>query len=128
MQADCKLKPPCKPPVSSKSPNLSTRNRKLLNSFTMASQHSKTKRLEKSQTPPPSYSVQDKVVSKSETAKISASDIPHWRWTNAQCREWLEEVLFYYCGKSRRGALQRAVQFDGFGPNLYLIKLNRWYE
>jgi len=62
----------------------------------------------------------------SPDTSIQATDVPQWRWTNSQCKEWLVEVLVVYCGKSRVAAEELAKHFQGFGPTLYRIKPSYW--
>lgn len=57
---------------------------------------------------------------------IQASSTPQWRWTNAQCRDWITLVLTKYSGKEPETARALAKQFKGFGPNLYILSWTEW--
>ena len=58
---------------------------------------------------------------------VKASSTPQWRWTNAQCREWITLVLTEYSGKEPKTARGLADEFLGFGPNLYLMSWKEWH-
>jgi hypothetical protein len=58
---------------------------------------------------------------------IKASSTPQWRWTNAQCQDWITLVLTEYSGKEPETARGLADEFLGFGPNLYLMSWKEWH-
>ena len=58
---------------------------------------------------------------------VKASSTPQWRWTNAQCREWITLVLTEYSGKEPKTARGLADEFLGFGPNLYMMSWKEWH-
>jgi hypothetical protein len=60
--------------------------------------------------------------------KIKASDIPQWKWTNKECRQWLVKVLVEYCSIEKDAADAEAKKFEGFGPILYLMELHEWMD
>lgn len=62
--------------------------------------------------------------------KSKATDPPRWDWTNTQCREWLTEVLVYYCNQTRRVAAgnAKACMAGGFGPTLFKHSHNLWVK
>lgn len=59
---------------------------------------------------------------------IKASDVPQWHWTQSQCREWLTVALSEYCGIGKEQASQIAAKFQGFGPNLWKMREQDWFE
>jgi hypothetical protein len=59
---------------------------------------------------------------------IKASDIPQWRWSNRQCRQWLTEVLVEYGNLERDEAERQAQTYQGFGPNLFSYKSETWFK
>jgi hypothetical protein len=58
--------------------------------------------------------------------KIRASDIPQWKWSTEQCRQWLTAFLIERFSCSPADAAQTAEKFDGFGPNIYLTREQGW--
>jgi hypothetical protein len=58
---------------------------------------------------------------------IRASSTPQWRWTNAQCQDWITLVLTEYSGKDPETARSLADEFMGFGPNLYMLGWKEWH-
>lgn len=58
---------------------------------------------------------------------IKATDIPQWRWTNAQCIEWLTAVFTVYAGYDQKTAEAKAKEFRGFGPRLWQMGRGDWY-
>lgn len=59
---------------------------------------------------------------------IKASDIPQWRWTNKQCREWITAVFIEYGSLERKDAETRAEKFEGFGPTLCARDSDFWQK
>src|SRR4051794_30025803 len=60
--------------------------------------------------------------------KIKATDIPQWRWSQVQCREWLAKVLGTYLNFTKREAEAKAQEFVGFGPVLFMMNREAWWE
>jgi len=71
---------------------------------------------------PPPYS------NEVQTRQIKASDIPQWRWSNRQCREWLAAVLIEYGNLEKEEAERQARQFEGFGPRLFSTFFETWVK
>lgn len=72
---------------------------------------------------PPSYTPHDA----NRHIKL-ASDIPQWRWSNIECRAWLIAVCTTYLSWSMDDALAAAQKFNGFGPDIYLMRIANWEE
>jgi len=80
-----------------------------------------------STSPPPSYkSIEEEIDINRQ--RIEASDVPQWRWSNAQCREWLIAVLVTYLNYNNTDAFDLAENLHGFGPNLYLRSVESWIK
>ncbi|KAL2065841.1 hypothetical protein VTL71DRAFT_3511 [Oculimacula yallundae] len=79
-------------------------------------------------TPPPPYSSIPSTSPSSPRTQILASSTPQWTWTTAQCREWLEAVLVHYMGFYSGAAVDKALEMEGFGPNIYLRSKGEWIE
>lgn len=84
---------------------------------------------------PPAYSSQAKDVNpehrtylsiRKEARSIKATDTPQWLWSNNQCRQWLVAVLETLLHFSPEEAQSTALQFEGFGPSLYLMAAEEW--
>jgi hypothetical protein len=70
---------------------------------------------------PPPYDV----LNEPET-RIQGTDIPQWRWSNAECRVWLRKFLVEKCGLYP-GLTERITdELKGFGANLYLRSRDDW--
>lgn len=52
--------------------------------------------------------------------------VPQWKWTNKQCREWLNIQCIYRFGVSAEQASRIVPQFCGTGPNIYLLAKDGW--
>jgi len=59
---------------------------------------------------------------------ITARSTPQWRWTNAECRAWIFEVLVKYLGHTNQAACQKAEKFVGFGPALWSLDREAWEQ
>jgi hypothetical protein len=59
---------------------------------------------------------------------ICASATPKWRWTNAQCQEWIYAVLTELCGRNEDYAREKSQKFEGFGIELYTKGYHKWIE
>ncbi|KAH7389192.1 hypothetical protein BKA64DRAFT_758385 [Cadophora sp. MPI-SDFR-AT-0126] len=62
----------------------------------------------------------------SNLSTITAYSTPQWRWSNAQCRAWLTQVLITYGGRPSPVAHRLADSFHGWGPNLYMKEWKEW--
>lgn len=63
------------------------------------------------------------------TVIIRAADTPQWTWSNAQCRDWVTEVLVEYCSRDRKYAREKADSVfakGGFGPRIYNLRKESW--
>jgi hypothetical protein len=63
-----------------------------------------------------------------QASTIKASDVPQWRWSNLQCRQWLIAVFTTYLNYSEADALAAAKRFDGFGANMYGTTFDGWQK
>lgn len=63
-----------------------------------------------------------------QPSKIKGSDVPQWRWSNKQCREWIAAVLVEYGNLEQEEADLQAQKFEGFGPNLFYHTSAKWVE
>jgi hypothetical protein len=57
---------------------------------------------------------------------ISASSVPQWLWTNAQCRAWLFAILTTSLGNSKSDALIKAENVKSFGPYSWSMDDVQW--
>jgi hypothetical protein len=57
---------------------------------------------------------------------IKGSDVPQWRWSNKQCREWIAAVLVQYGNLEQEEADIQAKKFEGFGPGLFYYNSAKW--
>jgi hypothetical protein len=62
------------------------------------------------------------------TSNIYTGTTPQWDRTNTQCKIWLRTLCTTGLGLSDDEAETIAKDFLGFGPNLYLMKLDEWKE
>ena len=97
-------------------------------------------RTKKSRRPPPAYTEPRPPLSmpsqklatykeRGETqrdATIASSSIPQWVWTNAQCQQWLCEVIISRLGRTEEDAESISQRFKGSGPDIYLMRLPAW--
>ncbi|TVY41201.1 hypothetical protein LOCC1_G006936 [Lachnellula occidentalis] len=74
------------------------------------------------ETAPPPYD------HKYEAIRHKATDLPQWRWSNKECRQWITAVLVEYGSIGREKAGTQARKFEGFGPTIYAIPLETWMD
>lgn len=55
-----------------------------------------------------------------------ASETPQFRWTNTQCRAWIQAVAIWYLGYDEKLARTAANLFNGFGPTLFAYDVPNW--
>lgn len=88
---------------------------------------------------PPPY--QDSTQEKTDVPKITAhlqpvqsagsikhTDVPQWRWSTNQCREWLSSVYTGVFNLPREEAMLLANKFEGSGPVMYITSREEWME
>ena len=74
---------------------------------------------------PPSYKTIVETPTHNEL-NINVDDIPQWKWTAAQCRAWIAEILIHRCGYGPEEAKQKALRFSGWGPTMYTASTFHW--
>jgi hypothetical protein len=60
------------------------------------------------------------------TRHIRAKHAPQWRWTNAECRQWIYLVCNHTLGLDVFELSKIADKLEGCGPNINCILLNGW--
>jgi hypothetical protein len=81
---------------------------------------------------------QQRLSSTSTDQRYSKSDLelghnparvtPNWNWANEQYRHWLRVLYNTYLGLSVGEAVAISLRFEGFRPNVYLMKIEEWEE
>lgn len=75
---------------------------------------------------PPPYTGEVTIPSALIRHGILATDVPQWTWSNAQCREWLFVVYTSLLNLGIEESRDVAEAFVGFGPELYMMRLDEW--
>jgi len=63
---------------------------------------------------------------KKKAHSIKATDVPQWKWTEAECREWYKLVFMTYLSISRFEAADLANSIDGWGPSIFSRSESQW--
>ncbi|KAF7896340.1 hypothetical protein EAF00_006354 [Botryotinia globosa] len=64
--------------------------------------------------------------STSKVPQQKLQDAPETKWTNKECRKWLQDYFVTMCGYKTPVAAEKASNFMGSGMSMYMMSFAEW--